>query len=444
MKNSLWILLMAVVLNGCAVMNPPKPLPAPLAPTAPQTTLKTAGLTKPQTVWVPALYTGGSDNLLFINGKQYRSPNGAGNVMGFVKTPAGYTVAVENVPVPTTVSNNFGFPMARLQQAAQLELFAVTSNGQTTREIAHLDLKPTDQVFQTKNAFYVQRLSGWVYEPAPRTGRLPLFSYFGLNADGHRVEGPSNVRFATPAPGGGWYKWIVTGVSAWSGYHTKEVLDRDGMLQVVHSGGSLFDEPRFYVHTPAAFVNEEPVVDSERTGYVTEVSYTLNVLSSRGRGFVSFNTYNLADPTMLNSGALSPYSQTTSAMSVSEALSFVPRDAVYGQPGAAYQVRQFDGSKTVWGGVSVGIFDLQTSSKVPVFPLMGGTANTVRRFLGTNVGSISLANANADVYTVITPTGTILIDVNQNQLGAAYDTALKAQIPAIYAQEFASQYGLMP
>ncbi|MHB1665982.1 hypothetical protein [Thiomonas sp.] len=429
---------------GCAVMNPPKPLPAPAAATAPQTTLKQAGLSHPKTVYVPAFYTGGADNLLFIDGQRYRSPNGAGNVMGFIpQADGGYVVAVENVPVPTRVTNDYGYPVAELQGAAKLELFDVTAAGQTVKEVAHLDLRPTDQVFQTKAAFYVQRLSGWLREnPNAGDGRVPLFSYFGLTAGGHRVSGPSNAIFATPAPGGGWYRLEATGVN-YDQYSAHEVLTKNGaILSTVTGQGNSFVQPEVYFHTTAAFVNEPPIVDSERTGFMFAVIVGLNTIDP-GNTPIQFAAYYLKNPNSALSGPYGNYTQATTALSLGQTIYFSRRYALFGSPVAPYEVRQM-GANHFGSQLSVGVLQLKSGVKTPVFSLFGSTMNTVRRFIGTNDTSISTSNARVDAFTVVTPTGAVLIDANHNQIGAAYDTALKAQIPAAYAQEFASQYGMMP
>lgn len=428
-------------LTGCAVMNPPKPLPAPAAPTAPQTTLKAAGLSHPQTVYVPAFYTGGSDNLLFINGQRYRAPNGAGNAMGFIPTATGYVVAVENTPVPTTITSSYGFPVGRLQSGSKLELFDVTKSGKTVREIAHLDLRPYDQVFQTKSAFYVQQPSGMLHDEAPNSYDkvIPLYSYFGLNAGGHHVSGPSNVFFATPGPNGGWYKLLPASLGGMMGGYNAELLHtKNGrilMVQKNHLG--LFSHPTVYQHSIAAFVNEPPIVDSERTGYTLLMNFGVDPIDASQVDV----TFGYCDLNQFSQSLTGTVSQSTSSLSPSEVLYFMNRYALVNTATGPAMVRQM-GSH--FSTLYTGLLNLKTKTKTPVFPLMGGTVNTVRIFLGNNNGAVSTANGKVDDFTVITPKGPVLIDANNSQIGTAYVVDAKQQIPASYAQEFASQYGMMP
>lgn len=155
----------ALGLSACAI-NPPKPLPPMVTKTAPMTTLKAVGLSHPKTVWVPAFYTGGNNDLLFINGSRYTAPNGAGNVVGFLPTPTGYTVAVDDEPLPTRIYSRYGYPVAKLQRDARLDLYAVSPAGKTLRKLASIRLHRSSQVFQTNKVFWVQSITGWLHEPA--------------------------------------------------------------------------------------------------------------------------------------------------------------------------------------------------------------------------------------------------------------------------------------
>jgi len=430
--------LILSTLTGCATLQKPaQPLPPPAAQAAAQITLKQAGLSHPQTVYVPAFYTSGNDNLLFIDGRQYRAPNGAANVMGYLPTATGYVVAVENVPTPLQLTDNLGYPMGKLQAGAKLELFAVNEKGKTEKEIASIDLRQYDQVFQSNSAFYVQRVTGSFREmPAAGDGSVPLYSFFGLNATGHRVNGPVNVLFATPAPDGGWYKLVPTSRGALGGYSGRFYHTKNGQILYSKSESFLYSDPEFIVHTPAMFINEPPVVDSVRTGRVLLFSANGNPLNS-DVDYV-FAALNLNHPNFDSQG----FANTT-AYGLAECVYLTQRFALFGTPENPKVVRQIS-TGSFGGTLYVGYQNLVTKDKVPVFRLMGGTMNVVRRFLGSNGGSVSTANRKVDAFTVITPADTILMGVSDNDFGNAYDVDLHGVIPKVYAEEFASTYGVTP
>lgn len=426
--------LFAVVsLSACAVINPPKPLPNPVAPTAPATTLKAVGLAHPQTVWVPAFYTSGNDSLLFINGRRYRAPNGAGNVVGFVSTPTGYSVAVENVPSPSTITNRFGMPVGRLQRGAKLEVFSVTKTGKTVRKLGSMPLYKVNEVFQTKSAFYVQKNTGWVHEQNG-SGELPLFSYYGLNKSGQAVSGPSDVLYATPAKGGGWYKEIVTGTNIMGALYGRVLLVKNGQVLLNHFGEDGFSSPTIYFHAPSMFVNEAPIVDSERTGYLMAARFYANPIGQGGAPTANFGVLN---PAKISIRQIDQSIQ----LGLGAAAHFALREALISTNTGPARVGQLE---NVNGPVYVGYKNLTTGSKHPIFPMVNGLEHFAGIFAGGNAGGQEAINAKVDAFTVITPKGAILIDANHGQVSTGYSIATTAQIPALDMQQFAAQYGLMP
>ena len=423
----------AVGLSACAMINPPKPLPPAVATTAPMTTLKAAGLTHPQTVWVPAFYTSGNDSLLFIDGRQYRAPNGAGNVVGFIPTATGYTVAVENVPSPSVITNGYGMPVGRLQRGARLELFSVTKTGKTLQELGSLPLYKVSEVFQTKSAFYLQKNTGWVQEQGGG-GELPMFSYYGLSASGQEVSGPSNVLYATPAKGGGWYKDIVTGTNALGAVNSHVLLVQNGRVISSRDGEDSFNSPIVYFHAPSVFVNEPPVVDSERTGYMMAACSFYNPI---GQGNVQNTSFGAINPAQ---NSLNQIHQSIQR-GLGDAVVFALREAIVSTDTGPARVGQLENLN---GPVYVGYKDLTTGSKHPIFPMVNGLEHFAGIFAGGNAGGQEVINGKVDAFTVITPKGAVLINAYGSQIGAGYALYAKAQIPALDMEQFASQYGLMP
>lgn len=441
----MFALVAAVGLSACAVINPPKPLPLPVAPKAPVTTLKDAGLAHPQTVWVPAFYTGGRDSLLFINGKRYRAPNGAGNVVGFIPTPTGYSVAVENVPSPAEITNSYGMPVGRIQRGARLEVFSVTETGKTLRELGSLRLRRATQVFQTKSAFYIQDLSGRVREGAlgnQAQGVAPLFSYYGLNAEGHRVSGPTNVLFATPAPNGGWIEHILIGSNPITGIQYRILVVKDGqVLRSTAKGSTPFRAQPIFFHSLSAFVDLPPVVDSERTGMTLVAVHYYNPMSQGNVIVTNFGSVNPEYPAVGQPGQ-------SIQMVPGQAIAFALREALFGTPGAPVIVRQMSNGV---GPVYVGYKSMYHITKstyhqtwTPVFPLVSGAASFAGILTGANAGGQEVVNAKVDAFTLLTPKGAVLINADGNQIGAGYALYAKAQIPSLDMQQFAAQYGLMP
>lgn len=440
--------LFAVVsLSACAVIHPPKPLPNPVAPTAPVTTLKAVGLAHPQTVWVPAFYTSGNDSLLFINGRRYRAPNGAGNVVGFVSTPTGYSVAVENVPSPSMITNSFGMPVGRLQRGAKLEVFSVTKTGKTVRKLGSLRLRPFDQVFQTKTAFYVQDPSGRIREQAmgnQAQGVAQLYSYYGLNASGRHVSGPTNVLFATPAPNGGWIERIMVGSSPITGIQYRILVTKDG--QVIKSspkGSTPFRAQPIFFHSLSVFVNQPPIVDSERTGLTLAAIHYYDPLS---QGYVVTTHFGAVDPNYAVAGQPTQYIN----MGPGQTVGFALRDALFGTAANPAIVQQMSRTGPVYVGcVSIAETIDSTGmayhySYTPVFPIAGGVASFAGILTGAKSGNQEMVNAKVDAFTVLTPKGAVLINAYGNQVGAGYAIYAKSQIPALDMQQFAAQYGLMP
>lgn len=438
------MLAMAASLSACAVINE-KPLPPPAATTAPMTTLKAVGLAHPTTVWVPAFYTGGNDDLLFINGRRYRAPNGAGNVVGFIKTAAGYSVAVQNVPNPTYITNEIGVPVGRLQPGARLEVFSVTASGHTIRELGSIRLRPYDQVFQTKSAFYVQDVSGHIIEPAmgnQAQGVAKLYSYYGLNAEGRHVSGPSNVLYATPMPNGSWAERILTGDNSVTGIHfrTLEVKDGSVIKSITQNSYPFRGQPVFF-HSVSAFVNEEPVVDSERTGLTMAAVHPYNPMS---QGYVVTSWFGTCNPEypagrqLFESVDMGPYHAAYYGM----------RQALFGTPAMPKVSEQM----THFGPIYTGYSDLiakpqkpyYTLKHHPIFPMLSGVISNLGMLTGAHSGNQSMVNAKLDVFTVITPNGAILINANGGQIGAGYAVNQKAQLSELDIQQFAAQYGLMP
>lgn len=441
----LFSLTAAAGLSACAIIHPPKPLPNPVAPTAPMTTINAVGLAKPTTVWVPAFYTGGNDDLLFINGRRYRAPNGAGNVVGFIKTATGYSVAVQNVPNPTYITNEIGVPMGRLQPGARLEVFSVTASGHTIRELSSLRLRPYDQIFQTKSAFYVQDISGHVREPAmgnQAQGVATLYSYYGLNAEGRHVSGPSNVLYATPMPNGSWAERILIGDNPVTGIHFRTLEVKDGsVIKSIMHGSYLFRAQPVFFHSVSAFVNEEPIVDSERTGLTMATVHPYNPMS---QGYVVTSWFGTCNPEyaigrqLFESVNMGPHHTAYYAM----------RQALFGTPAMPRVSRQMSRMGPVYTGYADLIAQPRkpyyTAKYHPVFPMLSGVISNLGILTGASSGSQSMVNAKLDVFTVLTPTGAILINANGGQVGSGYAINQKAQLPKLDIQQFAAQYGLMP
>lgn len=426
-------LLCALGLSACAI-NPPKPLPPVATKTAPMASLKAVGLSHPTTVWVPAFYTGGSDDLLYINGQRYTAPNGAGNVVGFLPTATGYTVAVENTPVPATLYGALGFPVARLQPGSRLELYAVSPTGKTLKRLADIRLHRYSQIFQTDKAFWVQRVTGWIHEPAlgnQAQGSAPLYSYTGLTATGRHVSGPTNVYYATPAPGGGWYAELIKTYNAFTGIHLETVLEREGQSQFLNKEEISFRDQPILFHSQSAFVDEPPIVDSVRTGMVLAVNHPYNPIGDSAQSYI------FAYP--LNS--THTYDSVRLMASLPVAYEFGQREALIGTPTDTDLVGQVHDPV---GPVYVGYWEIQKVKRMPVFELVGTGSAIAGVFFGANNSGQLTINQKVDAFTILTPQGAVLLGVHPSGIVGGYAVSERKQIPQMDAQQFASTYGLLP
>jgi hypothetical protein len=427
------VVLCSLGLSACAI-NPPKPLPPAATKTAPMVSLKAVGLSHPKTVWVPAFYTGGSDDLLYIDGQRYTAPNGAGNVVGFLPTATGYTVAVENTPVPATLYGNLGFPIARLQRGSRLELYAVSPTGKTIKRLADVRLHRYSQIFQTDKAFWIQRVTGWIHEPAlgnQAQGSAPLYSYTGLTATGRNVSGPTNVYYATPAPGGGWYEEAITTYNAVTGIHFNIVRERNGQSTVIGHSSTLFRNQPILFHSLSVFVNEPPIVDSERTGMVIGVNHPYNPIGDSAQSYI-FACYLPKDYYL---------GRVRLMYSLPIAYRFAQREALIGTPTDTSLVRQVSNP---FGPVYVGLRNLQTKAKTPVFGLVGTGSAIAGVFFGANSSGQLTINQKVDAFTILTPQGAVILGVLPSGIVGGYAVAQHAQIAQTDAQQFASTYGLLP
>lgn len=425
--------VLALGLSACAI-NPPKPLGVAATKTAPMTTLKAVGLSHPKTVWVPAFYTGGNDDLFYIDGQRYTAPNGEGNVVGFLPTATGYTVAVENTPVPTTVYSDFGYPVARLQRGSRLELYAVSPAGKTIKRLASVRLHRSDQVFETDKAFWIQRITGWIHEPALGTqsqGSAPLFSFTGLTATGRHVSGPTNAYYATPAPGGGWYEDLLVNYNAIEGIHFDAVLERNGQTHLFYHGNLLFRNQAVFFHSQSVFVNEPPIVDSERTGMVLAVNHPYNVIGDSAQSYIF--AYNLRNGDYLGSARL--------MTSIQIAYQFGQREALIGTPSDTSLVGQVSAS---FGPVYAGLVNLQTKARTPVFELVGTGSAIAGAFFGANASGQLTINQKVDAFTLLSPQGPVILGVHPSGIVGGYAVASHQQFSRMGAQQFASAYGLLP
>ena len=408
-------------------------------------TLAKAGLAHPETVWVPARYTAGGHDALFIHGRRFVAPGGHGNVPGFIKTGHGYLVAVRE---PATRSDG-------VQVAPRVVFYRVGSSGRVVGKAASL----TDhhsRVVVARHAIYLQQPAGTAAD-----GALRLYSYVGVDGKGHQVAGPQNVLFATPAPDGGWYVERLlraqAPAQAGNGYFY-EIVQRgaQGKQHVVTRANNTYTVNRF-VHSRAAFVDRPPLADSVRTGFSMRVYQRSHRPYNHGYDW-SGSAYRFAVKPGKHCWGLigrkcapllgaytSQYGSAVNGMGTRAATDLARRSVLYGTVAHPRLATQFSGAG-LGSALDYGVVNLKNKHKTVLFELEGGGLNTFRQFIGHNTGQASV-NSRNDVFAMLTPHGPVFAVANNadNPQGTmpAYDPDHRKTVGADDIDSFLARYGFV-
>lgn len=360
-------------------------------------TLAEAGMAGATTLWIPARYRHDQRSALFIQGKQFSVPGGFSDVAGFLPTEQGYLVAVYQTAQPIEVSL-----VPATAGGVSVVFYTVTSDGEVISTLG--TIPDARHVVVGKNGVFV----------AQGAGRGTL-SYAGYDRNGKSVTGPQGVRFASPALDDGWY---VQKVVAEKPNHVETVImhyGADGSAKVLVEDSIHEDEYNRFANTTAVFIDQPPLADSARTGYVARL-YRENSTMSRDFREIRACMTNLAS-TVRYLGDWCVHVGNARSISLEVAADLALRMAVFGDNSAALAGSQL--KPKGFGPATYGTINLSAakprSTEKAVFQIAGAGANVARSLFGGNTSTLT-ANSPNDAYGIITPKGNILVLANEHTL----------------------------
>lgn len=419
--------LAMLFLAGCATTGGGSGGGTALIATAPMGTVDVA-LEQPETVWVPARYRNDERNALFIDGRAYVAPGGFNDMAGFLPMASGYLVAVYQPTVSATSGDE--------NEHAFLVFYSVDDNGETRERVGVIPNVINAVVGQ--HAIYGQREAGG-----------GNYSFVGYNTSGEQVTGPQGVMSATPAPNGGWYlvREAPGAMNTSSDYRQKLAfykLSPSGQMRLV---GQFEWKTKSYnnlLHSRAIFVNRPPVADTVRTGQWLRMVRDYSIYTGSGDYMYRLGVYDMTrGGQYYKLGPMGMNRNMTHGQAVSLALRTLVTE-VNGQPVFGLQLAKSSGlfQQLNWGLMT---YMGNTTESVPIFPIYNGGINTLRALVAENSNAMSL-NDQSDVYNIITPTTTIVVEAGKNMLRdghrAVYDLTQKAKLPEQPVQQFLLQYGV--
>ncbi len=354
-----------------------------------------AGMADATTVWVPARYRAEQSNALFIQGRQFSAPGGYSDVAGFLPTEQGYLVAVYQTAQPIEVSL-----IPATGGSISVVFYAVSKGGEIVSTLG--TIPNAVHVVVGKNGVFV----------AQSTARDTL-SYAGYDLEGQNVTGPQGVRFASPALDGGWY---VQKVVTENTNHVETVImhySADGSAKVLVKDRIHNTEYNRFVNTTAVFIDQPPLADSARTGYVARLQRQSSTMTRDFRRLRACLT-NLAS-TERYIGDWCVHLGESVGMGLTTAIDLTLRLMVFGDSTSTLASSQLDPKG--FGAATYGTVNLNAakprSTEKEVFRIAGATANTLRSIFGGNT-SVLTANSHNDAYGFITPKGNILVLANEH------------------------------
>lgn len=400
---------------------------APAVATATQQeSLATAGLTDFTTLWVPARYRDDQHNALFIAGKLFTAPGGFTDVAGFLPMDTGYLVAVYQTAQPIDVS------MVPAKTGSVAVFYMVARDGAVLNTLGTV-LDAGHVVVGNTGIFVSQR-----------TGE-DLHSYSGYDIHGSIVSGPQAVRFASPAPDGGWFVQKV--VNSMPNHLETVMLHQtaNGTSKVLSKSAIHKRSYNRFLNTTAIFVDRPPLADSVRTGFVARVYKEHSAMSN---DFADWRGY-LADMNSTMNNYLGKWNVKIGSNHNTErgtAMALTARMVLFGTTDAAMGASQL--APKGFGPANYGVVDLNAdkphTSEREVFQLASAGMNTFRSLFGNNTSNLT-ANSHNDAYGVITPTGNILIlahKMARDKPWQAINLTTGNTLPSDEVEGFLYQYGI--
>lgn len=355
--------------------------------------LTEAGLAGATTVWVPARYRDDQRSALFINGKQFSAPGGYSDVAGFLPTERGYLVAVYQTAQPIEVSL-----VPATAGGVSVVFYAVTQEG----GIASILGTIPDAMYAV-----VGKTGIFVAQQATRD----TVSYAGYDLSGQVATGPQGVRFASPALDGGWYVQKV--ISEHPDHVETAILHYDvgGAAKVLVKDSVHNQDYDRFANTTAVFIDQPPLADSARTGYVARLYRERGTMSRDFREIRACLTNLASTVRYLGDWCVGVGVAHNTDLSVAGDLAL--RMVVFGDETAALaasQLRTKGFGPAIYGTVDLSAAKPRSTEK-EVFRIASAGANLVRSLFGNNTSDLT-ANSHNDAYGIITPKGNILVLAN--------------------------------
>ena len=444
--------------------NAPVTLGDAAALAGPFSTLASVGLDGFKTLWIPAKYTKGTNDQLYINGRKYAAPGGNDNVIAFLPASYGYLVAVhqplggitvsraKSAVAPALLTPENLAKMTPTQQVAALQaqvaLMQMQKNSPPPAALATSTAGPHVVFYQVSHtgetlgsiAEIPAKAKAWVTNEAIFVAQ-PIgsesYNFVGYSPGGGRVDGPQGATSATPGPNGDWY-WFGKQQRYGKLVDDYNRTDRNGQTTLIREGDSTFAGINFLdIHnTEQAFADLPPLTDTVRTGRVLYSMWESGQGAMRGpsSGIMYVSNLNLADSFYVGRD------RNHSGM-----FAIAQRAGLFGNVSRPLYAGQALRKKFKEPGVNLYVMNAAKpdADYYPLYNVMGRGMNIFRSVTGSsNSGNISFDTHN-DLLVVITPKTTvgIKVRVNGNEV-TAFDLMNKTAVAAAEVRSFVAKYGL--
>lgn len=363
-------------------------------------TLAEAGLAGFETLWIPARYRDDQRNALFIKGRQFTAPGGYTDVAGYLPTERGYLVAVYQATQPIDVSF-----IPASSESLSVVFYEAAKDGNVGPALG--TIPDAEYAVVGKTGIFV----------AQQTAK-GIYGYSGYDTNGKLVAGPQGVRFASPAPDGGWF---VQKVVSEKPNHVDIVTMRygtDGAAKVLAKDAIHEQEFNRFGNSTAVFVDQPPLADSARTGHVVRLYREYSSMSRDFRELRGCVT-DLNETKGRTLGAWCVKIGNAHGTTLGTAADLTRRIIVFGNESSARAASQL--SPKGFGPAVYGTVDLKATetykTEKEVFRIAGAGSNFARTLFGGNNSNLT-ANSRNDAYGIITPKGNLLVLANEHLSGS--------------------------
>ena len=367
--------------------------------------LEDAGLSSPDTLWVPGRYIRGSQNsALYIKGVRWVAPDGQNNVGGFTYMDDGSLMVV-------TVQESVTLDDAQVSDANNPKysvFYKVSPEGKTIGKIGVL--KGLGWTVTAKTGIFV----------AQGVGKRHSYNLSGYSTAGAPIAGPQGMWFAAPFADGGW--WVARERDASRGAHrlAYSYVSPSGEEKYVRNGPWL--NTHEFLHTANAMVNMPTYADTVRTGFTMLLTYkgvdgfeswwgsVHNMSLEAPEGLVQRGFSKKLKP-ITKAGHYDIEYGSTKRMSIAAAEDLAIRNGLISVNEKVYMIGQMGANETK--GLYVGLNDLKAQEGAqqqgtPLFKLEGTGMNLARTVFGGNTGAATASSRN-DAYVFIKPTGAVAV-----------------------------------